>query len=125
MAYHGKGQYAEAVAALRKAMALSDNPWLKALLIHSLARTGERQEAVKLLNELQAESARHYVSSSALAIAYGSLGEKDKAFAFLEKDVAERASRPQVFSINPIWDDLRDDPRFAELVRRVEAAKME
>ncbi len=125
IAYHGKGQYAEAVAACRKAMALSDNPWLKALLIHSLARTGERQEAVRLLNELQAESARHYVSSSALAIAYGSLGEKDKAFAFLEKDVAERASRPQVFSINPIWDDLRDDPRFAELVRRVEAAKMD
>ncbi len=66
-----------------------------------------------------------YLSSSSLAIAYGSLGEKDKAFAFLDKDVADRASRPQVFSINPLWDDLRDDPSFADLIRRVEAAKMD
>ena len=124
-AYHGKGQYAEAVAAYRKGLALNDNPFLKALLIRSLARTGERGEAVKLLNELQAESARRYVSGSSLAVAYGSLGEKDKAFSFLDKDIIERGSRPPLFSINPIWDDLRDDPRFADLVRRVEAAKMD
>ncbi len=96
-AYHGKGQYAEAVAAYRKGLALNDNPFLKALLIRSLARLGERGEAVKLLGELQADSTRRYVSSSAFAIAYGSLGEKDKAFAFLEKDIADRASRPPFF----------------------------
>jgi hypothetical protein len=80
---------------------------------------------VRLLDELQAESARRYVSSSALAIAYGAVGEKDKAFALLEKDVAERASRPSVFSVNPVWDDLRDDPRFAALIRKVEQSKLD
>jgi TolB-like protein/Tfp pilus assembly protein PilF len=125
MAHRGKSQYAEAVAAYRKGLALNDNPWLKALLIHSLAKTGERVEAVRLLDELQAESARRYVSSSALAIAYGAVGEKDKAFALLEKDVAERASRPSVFSVNPVWDDLRDDPRFAALIRKVEQSKLD
>ncbi len=125
MAYHGKGQYEDAVAAYRKGLALNDNPWLKALLIQSLARLGERSEAVKLLDELHAESARRYVSSSSLAIAYGSLGEKDKAFALLNREVADRASRPQLFSINPIWDGLRDDKRFAEVVRRVELAKLD
>jgi len=125
MSYDGKGQYQEAVSAYRKGLSLNDNPWLKALLIRALAKSEERGEAVKLLGELQAESTRHYVSSSSLAIAYGAIGEKDKAFAFLNKDVTDRASRPQVFSINPIWDDLRDDPRFADVLRRVEAAKMD
>ena len=124
MARYGKGQYAEAVAEYRKALTLKDNPWVKALLIQSLARSGQRTEAVNLLAELQAETSSRYVSSSALAIAYAALGEKDKAITLLDKDVADRSSRPQVFSISPIWDDLRDDPRFAELVRRVEASKL-
>ena len=88
-------------------------------------KTGERGEAVKLLGELQAESARRYVSSSSFAVAYGARGETDKAFAYLEKDITERASRPPLYAISTVWDDLRDDPRFAELIRRVEAAKME
>ncbi|MGI8811597.1 MAG: tetratricopeptide repeat protein [Pyrinomonadaceae bacterium] len=125
MAYYGKGQYSEAVAAYSKGLTLIDNPWLKALLIQSLAKAGKRDEAVKLLGELQADSTRRYVSNSSLAIAYGSLGEKDKAFSYLDKDIAARSSRAQFFSVNPVFDDLRDDPRFADLVRRVEAAKMD
>jgi TolB-like protein/Tfp pilus assembly protein PilF len=125
MAHRGNGQYGEAVAAYRKGLRLSDNPWLKALLIHSLVKTGERDEAFKLLGELEAESTRRYVSSSSLAIAYGSLGERDKAYAFLDKEIAERASRPIVLSLSPIWDDLRDDPRFDALLRKVEQGKMD
>ncbi len=125
MARYGKGQYAEAVAEYRKAQALSDNPWVKALLIQSLAKAGQRNEAVKLLGDLQAESARRYVTKSSLAIAYGAVGDKDKAFELLDQDVADRSSRPQVLSVNPIWDDLRDDPRFAGLVRRVEESKLD
>lgn len=124
--YHGKGQYAEAVAAYRKGLALSgDSPLIKALLIRSLTKTGERDEAVKLLGELQAESKSRFISNSLLAIAYGGVGEKDKAFAYLEKDIAERGSRPPQIAVSPVWDDLRDDPRFAEMVRRVEAAKLD
>jgi serine/threonine-protein kinase len=125
-AYHAKGQYAEAGAAYRKGLALSDNNLLiKALLIRSLVKTGERDEAVKLLGELQAESKSRFISNSLFAIAYGGLGEKDKAFAYLEKDIAERGSRPPQIAVSPVWDDLRDDPRFADLVRRVESSKME
>jgi len=124
-AYHAKGLYAEAVAAYRKAAALNGDPWVRAQLARSLARSGQRDEAVKLLGELQSESARRYVSSASLALVYGALGDKDKAFALLEKEVAERTSRPTMFSVNPLWDDLRDEPRFADLVRRVEASKMD
>ena len=125
MAYHGKGQYREAVAAYRKGVTLSDNPWVKALLIHSLVKTGERDEAVKLLGELQAASSSRYVSGASLAIAYGSLGEMDKAFASLDKEVADRSSRPLIFSLSVIWDDFRDDLRFTDLIRRVEASKLD
>ena len=125
-AYHGKEQYAEAVAAYRKGLALSgDSPLIKALLIRSLTKTGERDEAVKLLGELQAESKSRFISNSLLAIAYGGVGERDKAFAYLEKDIAERGSRPPQIAVSPVWDDLRDDPRFNEMVRRVESSKMD
>ncbi|MDQ3172511.1 MAG: tetratricopeptide repeat protein [Acidobacteriota bacterium] len=123
--YHAKGNYAEAVAEYRKALALNADPWVKAQLARSLARLGQRDEATKLLGELQSASARRYVSSASLALVYGALGDKDKAFAWLEKEVAERTPRSTMLSVNPIWDDLRDDSRFADLVRRVASTKMD
>jgi len=124
-AYHAKGKYGEAIAEFRKALALNDDPWVKALLARSLAKSGQRDEAVKLLGELQSESANRYVASSGMAVVLGALGEKDKAFVWLEKEVTDRTPRPPLFSVNPVFDDLRDDPRFADLVRRVAAAKMD
>ena len=123
--YHANGQYREAVTAYRKALSLSDNSFIKAMLVSSLVKVGERGEAVKLLGELQEESGRRYVSNSGLAIAHAALGEKDKAFAYMEKEIAERSSRVPTLKVNSTWDDLRDDPRFAELVRRVETSKLD
>ena len=123
--FHAKGQYADAVAAYRKALAVDGNPWVKGLLIRSLVKSGERNEAVKLLADLQAEAASRVVPSSSLAVAYAALGEKDKAFALLDKDIAERNGRCPLFSVNPAFDDLRDDPRFADLIKRVEASKID
>lgn len=124
-AYHANGQYGEAVAEFRKALALSDDPWVKALLARSLAKLGQRDEAGKLLRELESESAHRYVPSSGLAVVFAALGEKDEAFAWLEKDVTERTPRPPLFSVNPVFDDLRDDPRFQDLLHRVALAKID
>ena len=123
--FHAKGQYGDAVAAYRKALAVDGNPWVKAQLIRSLARSGARNEALKLLGDLQAEAANRVVSSGSLALAYGALGEKDKAFAFLDKEIAERNGRCPLFAVNPAFDDLRDDPPFADLIKRVEASKID
>jgi tetratricopeptide (TPR) repeat protein len=125
MALVGKGQYAEAIAAYEKALSFNDNPWVKALLAQSLAKAGRHDEASRLVRELTAVSGRRYVSNASLAIAHAALGEKDKAFALLEEELADRASRPNVLAFLVIWDDLRDDPRFAALVRRVEQSKMD
>ena len=124
-AYHANGQYGEAIAEFRKAIALSDDPWAKALLARSLAKAGQRNEALKLLGELQSESARRYVASSGFAVIYAALGDKDKAFVWLEREVAERSPRPPLFAVNPVFDDFRDDARFKDLLRRIELAKMD
>lgn len=54
-----------------------------------------------------------------MAYLYGILGEKDRAFAWLEKSMEMHSSGPSVFKIDPDVDDLRSDPRFADLIRRV------
>ena len=122
-AYHAKGNYGAAITEYRKALTLDDDPWVKALLARSLATSGQRAEALKLLAELQAESQHRYVTSAGLALVFGALGEKDKAFVWLEKEVAERSPRTPLLSVNPLFDDLRDDPRFQALLRRITLAK--
>jgi TolB-like protein/Tfp pilus assembly protein PilF len=123
--YDAKGLYKEAAEEGRKALEQYDDPYTKAKLVSSLAKMGQRSEAVKILRELEAESAKRYVPSGGLALAYEALGEKDKAFDLLEKEVTERSARPTMYAFNPVWDDLRGHPRFAQIVRRVELEKMD
>jgi eukaryotic-like serine/threonine-protein kinase len=118
IAYDAKGMYAEAISAFRKAIELGNDPWDVAFLARSLARAGQRAEAVKLLGQLKAESARRYVSKFSIALIYAALGDKDQAIAWLEKDFAERTFSPPFYAVDPMLDDLRSDPRFADLVRR-------
>ena len=125
IANFGKGQYPESIAAYEKALSLNDDPWVKALLAQSLAKAGRRSDASRLVSELAATSDRRYVSNASLAIAHAALDEKERAFELLEKEVADRSARPNIFAFLTIWDDLRGDPRFAELVRKVELAKLD
>jgi len=59
------------------------------------------------------------VSSYYFALGYAGLGEKDQAFTWLEKAYEERSGFLPNLKVNPIWDPLRSDPRFADLIRRV------
>jgi len=54
-----------------------------------------------------------------LALVYAGLGEKDQAFAWLEKAYEEHSFQMQYLKVEPRWDNLRSDPRFADLVHRV------
>lgn len=123
--YHAEGAYAEAAAEFRRALTLDDDPFSRALLARSLAKLGQTGEARKIVRELEAQSAQQYVPSNGLAVAYWALGEKDKAFMYLEKDITERASRCVLYSVYPVFDDLRADPRFTEILRRVETERMD
>lgn len=118
-ALDGKGLHDEAVVEYRKSLALNDDPFAKALLARSLAKSGKRGEAMKLVEQLKSDSAKRYIANYCLAIAYTALGEKEEALILLEKDIAERSSFVSYSAGEPALDDLRDDPRFKDLLKRM------
>ena len=78
---------------------------------------GRRDEAQGVLKQLRVLSKRSYVSPYSKMAVYIGLGKKIKWF---ERVFAERAnnSGALTFKVNPVWDSLRSDPRFADLLRR-------
>jgi serine/threonine protein kinase/tetratricopeptide (TPR) repeat protein len=115
-----KGQPEEGIAEIQKAVALSgDSVEEKAYLGYAYAAIGRRNEAQKVINELTEQSHRKYISPYLLALVYTGLGDKDQAFEWLEKAYSDRAVNLIWLNVEPIFDNLRSDPRFANLVRRV------
>ena len=119
-AYLQKGMYGEAIAAYRKAIPLSgDSPDEPASLAVAYALSGKKQDAVRILSELEKRSEKSYVSPTSIAIIYSALGDKDRAFASLEKAYERRDILLVLLKVDPMFDRMRDDPRFADLMRRV------
>ena len=121
--YYEKGRYQESILECRKSLELNPSPYAKAQLIISLARSGNRAEAIKLREALKADAARSYVPGYFLAVANLALGEKDDAFVAFERDFAERAPFFAWIATDPQLDEVRDDPRFLDLERRAALTK--
>ncbi len=119
-AYGQKGMHEEAITEAQKAASLSrGSTIMKAQLGYTFAVAGRRDEAENILSELKALAAQRYVSPYDIALIYVGLGNKEQAFAWLEKAYQERARRLWALKVNPSWDMLRSDPRFADLLRRI------
>ena len=115
-----KGSYNEAIPLLEKSIPLSgDSPDEPAELARTYALAGKREEALKILDELKRLSGRKYISPTVIATIYGALGDKDQAFAWLNKAVDGRDFILVLLNVEPMFDPLRDDPRFTALVKRV------
>jgi TolB-like protein/DNA-binding winged helix-turn-helix (wHTH) protein/Flp pilus assembly protein TadD len=113
-------EFPKAVAELEQAISLSGgNPAYVTALGYTYALAGDKKQARKALEELRQTSRRRYVPPYGLAAIYAGLGEKDAAFAELEKAYAERSFLFPVLHLDPQFDSLRSDPRFADLVRRL------
>ncbi len=118
--YVEKGMYREALSELETDKALTHgSPPALAYLGNVLARAGERSRALQVLEELKAVSKQEYAYAPGFARIYTGLGDKDQAFAWLEKAYAERATPLYFLKVDPIWDPLRSDPRFNDLLRRI------
>lgn len=119
-AYQKKGMHAAAIAEVQKALAESSNntQWLANLAL-AYALAGRRAEARKVMAELDRLSRRAYVSSYDRAIVYVALGERERAFAALEKAFEEHSERIVWLNVDWRFEPLRSDPRFQDLLRRI------
>jgi TolB-like protein/DNA-binding winged helix-turn-helix (wHTH) protein len=114
----------EAVPVLEKGVSTSDrSPAIVGLLAHAYAQVGRRADALRLLEELKRRKQTDYVPAAAFVKAYLGLGEYDRAFFWLEEAYKEQSNLLQFLKVHPIFDPVRDDPRFANLVRRVDLAR--
>ncbi len=115
--YEQQNIFDKAISEFQKGVTLSGvSTYALARLGHAYGVAGKRREAQKVLNELNDLSKQKYVSSYDIALIYVGLGEKEQAFAWLEKAYHERSM--EFLKVDPQLDPLRSDPRFVELLRR-------
>jgi TolB-like protein/Tfp pilus assembly protein PilF len=113
-------QPAEAIPLLEKAVSISNrSPGVIGVLIRAYAHAGRRDDALRLLAELKARNKAGYVPAGAFVNAYLGLGENEEAFAWLERARQEQSNILVFVKVHPFFDPIRNDPRFADLVRRV------
>ena len=119
-AYLSKGMYREGLSALEKYSALSrccaDS---LALLGYAHARSGEREESLQMIDKLEVASKQSFVPAFFVALVYAGLEDNDHAFSWLEKAYQERFNRLAYLKVLALWDPIRSDPRFADLLGRV------
>jgi len=118
LALEEKGELHEAIAKLKHAVRLSPAPHYKALLGRACALAGERAKAIEILDELKAMSQRRYISPFDLAVVSVGLGDLDAAFQWFEEAYRQRVFRLVELTM-PMFDRLRPDPRWQDLVLRI------
>jgi len=118
--YMTTGRCELAIAAGEKAMNLSGgSPLMRAALAHSYGKAGRPKEALQILEDLTKLAKHKYVAPHFFAGIHIGLGENDRALEYLEKSYEEHSHWLIYLHIDPSMDDLRNDPRFQDLLRRV------
>jgi hypothetical protein len=98
---------------------MSSSPSFRAFLAYGLAAAGREGEARRVLEELESESGGSYVRAEFLAAAYGVLGDRDEAFRQLDKALEQRSAGMIYLHLDPLYDSIREDPRFSALVEKI------
>ena len=114
------GQASEAIPLLERAAVLADrSSGFIDVLAAAYARAGRRSDALRILAELKRRKQHGYVAAASFVIVYLGLGENEQAFAWLEEAYKERSNMLQFVKVHPLFDPLRGDPRFVDLLHRV------
>jgi TolB-like protein/DNA-binding winged helix-turn-helix (wHTH) protein/Tfp pilus assembly protein PilF len=119
LAYVENGDMPQALAAARKAEQFESNATTKAVAAHVHAASGDREAVEKLLGELRERGKRQYVCAYELAHAYVKLGNKKRAYEWLEKGKRERADCMVNLLVEPWMDPLRRDREYKELINHI------
>ena len=119
-AYELRGQFPRAIEEFQRGLALEgDSTLLRASLARAYAASGSHTRAMALLEELEKTRERRYVSALDLAGVHAALGHADRAFGWLERAVTDRANLLAYINVDPAYDGLRTDPRFAGVLRQI------
>jgi len=119
MAYEQKGEIAKAIEEFKKAYKLEKSSIVLGFLGHAYARAGNTREAQRILEELEELSKRMYVPPYIVGLIHTSLGETTEAFEWFEKAYAAQNEWLHWLKVAPEVDRLRADPRFSDLLIRL------
>lgn len=117
--YVAKSMYEEALDAQRKVMQNSTYRKPRWYSAYIYARAGKRAEAEKILHDDEETDSPSVWKPYFIAMTYAALGERDRAFEWLEKAFAKRSVGLTSLKIEYEWDPIRSDPRFNDLIRRI------
>jgi TolB-like protein/Flp pilus assembly protein TadD len=110
----------EAVPVLEKAASITNrSPGVLSALVWAYARAGRRADALRLVEELKKRRRTGYVPAGAFLNSYLGLGDKDEAFAWFERAYEEQSNALKYIKVFPVFDEVRGEARFQDLVRRV------
>ena len=120
LVYRKTARYDWAISAGEKGVNLSGgSPLMRAALAHTYGKAGRAGDARRVLDELTELAQHKYVAPHFFAGIHLGLGQHDRAIEFLEKSCAEHCHWLIYLHIDPSMDDLRDDSRFEDLLKRV------
>jgi tetratricopeptide (TPR) repeat protein len=119
LAYAELGQFAAALANLQRAAERGDNPTIAALHAHVLAVAGQKQQAKKLIRQVEEAFKHRYFCPYEIGHVYVSLGDPDTAYRWFRKGVGDRADCMAWLGVEPWIDPFRRDPRYLRLIGEV------
>ena len=118
--YMRMGQSQKAIEQLKAASSTpGEFPLIDAALGLAYAVTGHKEETQKMAEQFKKTFSQRYIPSTYFGMLYAGMGDKQRAIMWLEKACAERADGLTWIGVEPMLDDLRDDFRFQEIVRKV------
>ena len=119
-AYHEKGMDREAIAELDKEQEMSrgEKPEVENWIGTAYAMVGEYDKARAVLAHLYEMSEDRWVSPVSFANIHFALGEADRGFEYLDRAVEERDSRLVYILVHPVYDSVKDDPRYIEIMNK-------
>ncbi len=118
-----KGKLTDATAEYQKSFESNNDPFSLAMLGQAYARQGKTDEARKVLARLREQAKSQYVSPYAFAVVLTALGDKAHAIDELEHGYDDTGFYISLIKVDPLFDDLRGDPRFDALVRKITGGK--
>ena len=112
------GRLDAGIREFEKAKAMDSPPFVTGFLGYAYAKSGDYAKAEAMITELNQMSSRRFVSPYCTAVIYLGLGDKLRALEGLEKAYEVRSQWMQLLRVDKIYDPLRSEPRFIELVKK-------